>query len=141
MKNWLKKITGLEKLEKERTDALARAAEALVKEKEAVESARLAKLTPKDLANEKAEPYVAVLETKVNVDNPRNGFFELDWNEHFVTQLKNAGYSGETDEEIVDQWVQDLCRNVGAEAGVSMDRRGSGYINVNKIDGNRSEIG
>jgi hypothetical protein len=141
MKNWLKKITGLEKLEKERTDALARAAEALVKEKEAVESARLAKLTPKDLANEKAEPYVAVLETKVNVDNPRNGFFELDWNEHFVTQLKNAGYSGETDEEIVDQWFQDLCRNVGAEAGVSMDRRGSGYINVNKIDGNRSEIG
>ena len=141
MKNWLKKITGLEKLEKERTDALARAAEALVKEKEAVESARLAKLTPKDLANEKAEPYVAVLETKVNVDNPRNGFFELDWNEHFVTQLKNAGSSGETDEEIVDQWFQDLCRNVGAEAGVSMDRRGSGYINVNKIDGNRSEIG
>lgn len=141
MKNWLKKITGLERLEKERTDALARAAEALVKEKEAVESARLAKLTPKDLANEKAEPYVAVLETKVNVDNPRNGFFELDWNEHFVTQLKNAGYSGETDEEIVDQWFQDLCRNVGAEAGVSMDRRGSGYINVNKIDGNRSEIG
>jgi hypothetical protein len=141
MKNWLKKITGLDKLEKERTDALARAAEALVKEKEAVESARLAKLTPKDLANEKAEPYVAVLETKVNADNPRNGFFELDWNEHFVTQLKNAGYSGETDEEIVDQWFQDLCRNVGAEAGVSMDRRGSGYINVNKIDGNRSEIG
>jgi hypothetical protein len=141
MKKWLKKITGLDKLEKERTDALARAAEALVKEKEAVESARLAKLTPKDLANEKAEPYVAVLETKVNVDNPRNGFFELDWNEHFVTQLKNAGYSGETDEEIVDQWFQDLCRNVGAEAGVSMDRRGSGYINVNKIDGNRSEIG
>lgn len=141
MKNWLKKITGLERLEKERTDALARAAEALVKEKEAVESARLAKLSPKDLANEKAEPYVAVLETKVNVDNPRNGFFELDWNEHFVTQLKNAGYSGETDEEIVDQWFQDLCRNVGAEAGVSMDRRGSGYINVNKIDGNRSEIG
>jgi len=141
MKNWLKKITGLDKLEKERSDALARAAEALVKEKEAVESARLAKLNPKELANEKAEPYIAVLETKVNVDNPRNGFFELDWNEHFVTQLKNAGYSGETDEEIVDQWFQDLCRNVGAEAGVSMDRRGSGYINVNKIDGNRSEIG
>jgi hypothetical protein len=141
MKNWLKKITGLEKLEKERAEALARAAEAVVKEKEAVEAARLAKLSPKELANEKAEPYVAVLETKVNVDNPRNGFFELDWNEHFVTQLKNAGYSGETEEEIVDQWFQDLCRNVGAEAGVNMDRRGSGYINVNKLDGNRSEIG
>ena len=141
MKNWLKKITGLEKLEKERAEALARAAEAVVKEKEAVEAARLAKLSPKELANEKAEPYLAVLETKVNVDNPRNGFFELDWNEHFVTQLKNAGYSGETEEEIVDQWFQDLCRNVGAEAGVNMDRRGSGYINVNKLDGNRSEIG
>jgi hypothetical protein len=140
MKNFLKKITGIERLEKDRAEALARAAEALAKEQAAVESARLAALSPKERANEKKEPWVEVLETHVNAENPRNGFFELDWNEYFVLQLRAAGYIGETDEHVVDQWFSDLCRGVGAEQGVSMDRRGSGYINVNKLDGNRSEI-
>jgi hypothetical protein len=140
IKKFFKKITGLQALEDAKVQADA---ERVVAEKlasQAIAEAAAAKLSAKDLANEKGEPYVAVLETKVNADNPRNGFFELDWNEHFVAQLKNAGYTGETEEEIVDQWFQDLCRNVGAESGVSMDRRGSGYINVNKLDGNRSEI-
>jgi hypothetical protein len=140
MKNFLKKITGIERLEKDREEALARAAEALAKEQAAIESARLAALSSKERANEKKEPWVEVLETHVNAENPRNGFFELDWNEYFVLQLRAAGYAGETDEQIVDQWFSDLCRGVGAEQGVSMDRRGSGYINVNKLDGNRSEI-
>ena len=140
MKNFLKKITGIERLEKERAEALARAAEAVAKEQAAIEAARLAALSPKERANEKKEPWVEVLETHVNAENPRNGFFELDWNEYFVLQLRAAGYVGETDEHVVDQWFSDLCRGVGAEQGVSMDRRGSGYINVNKLDGNRSEI-
>ena len=100
----------------------------------------LAKLGPKDRANAKKEPYIAVLETHVNDQNPRNGFFELDWNEYFVVQLKTAGYYGDTDEEIVDKWFQDLCRGIGAEEGVSMDRRGSGYININNLGNGKSEI-
>lgn len=140
MKDWLKKITGIEKLEKERAEALARAAEAVAKEQAAVEAARIAALSPKERANEKKEPWVEVLETHVNAENPRNGFFELDWNEYFVLQLRSAGYVGETDEQIVDQWFSDLCRAVGTEQGVSMDRRGSGYINVNRREDGRSEI-
>ena len=100
----------------------------------------LAKLGPKDRANKKQEAYIAVLETHVNDQNPRNGFFELDWNEYFVVQLKTAGYYGDTDEEIVDKWFQDLCRNIGSDEGVPMDRRGSGYINVNNLGNGKSEI-
>jgi hypothetical protein len=140
MKDFLKKITGIARLEKERAEALARAAEAVAKEQAAVEAARIAALSPKERANEKKEPWVEVLETHVNAENPRNGFFELDWNEYFVLQLRAAGYVGETDEHVVDQWFSDLCRGVGAEQGVSMDRRGSGYINVNRRDDGRSEI-
>jgi hypothetical protein len=81
-----------------------------------------------------------VIDTKVNPENPRNGFFELDWNEYFIVQLKEAGYYGESDEEIADRWFQDLCRNIGAESGVDMDRRGAGYINVNSIGNGKSEI-
>jgi hypothetical protein len=94
----------------------------------------------KEIATAKKEPYIAVLDTHVNKDNIRNGFFELDWNEYFVLQLKEAGYKGTSEEEMVDQWFQDLCRNIGAEEGVDMDRRGSGYVNVSNIGNGRAEI-
>ena len=140
MKNFFKKITGIARLEKERAEALARASEALAKEQAAIEAARIAALSPKERANEKKEPWVEVLETHVNAENPRNGFFELDWNEYFVLQLRASGYVGETDEQIVDQWFSELCRAVGNEQGVSMDRRGSGFININRREDGRSEI-
>ena len=56
--------------------------------------------TAKELATEKGEPWVTVLDTKVNIENPRNGFFELDWNESFIAMLKANGFNGENDEEI-----------------------------------------
>ena len=96
--------------------------------------------SPKEIATAKKEPYIAVLDTHVNKDNIRNGFFELDWNEYFVLQLKEAGYKGTTEEEMVDQWFQDLCRNIGAEEGIDMERRGSGYVNVSNIGNGRAEI-
>lgn len=142
-----KKLFGLDKIEamtkeaeRKMEEAVNASAEAIREAEVAKKEAELAKLSPKELANEKAEPYVAVLETKVNPDNPRNGFFELDWNDHFVAQLKASGYTGETDEAIVDQWFQELCRNVGAESGVNMDRRGSGYVNFNRLDDGRAEV-
>lgn len=94
----------------------------------------------KEEAAKKKEPWVAVLSTHVNPENVRNGFFELDWNEYFIVQLKTAGYQGDTEESIVDQWFQDLCRSVGDETGVDMDRRGSGYINVSSLGNGKAEI-
>ena len=112
--------------------------------KEAVAAPKVPKAkkqkTAKEIATEKKEPWVAVMDTHVNKDNIRNGFFELDWNEYFVLQLRTEGYQGETDESVVDIWFQELCRNIGSEAGVNMDRRGSGYINVNNLGDGRSEI-
>ena len=98
------------------------------------------KQTPKEIATEKKEPWIAVLDTHINKDNIRNGFFELDWNEYFVLQLRTAGYSGDTDEAIVDAWFSELCRNVGAEENINMDRRLSGYININNLGNGKAEI-
>jgi hypothetical protein len=100
-----------------------------------------APLDPKEAANAKKEPWVTVLQTHVNPESPKNGFFELDWNEYFVLMLRNNGYTGVTEEEIVDQWFSDLCREVGSEDNVpGMDRRGSGYINVNNLGNGRTEV-
>jgi hypothetical protein len=98
-------------------------------------------LPPKEAATLKKEPYIAVLNTHINTDNVRNGFFELDWNEYFVLKLKEAGYNGDSEEAIVDAWFKDLCRDVALDEGVNMDRRGAGYINVTNIGNGRSEIG
>ena len=97
-------------------------------------------LNPKDAATAKKEPYVAVLNTHINTDNIRNGFFELDWNEYFILKLTEAGYKGDTEESIVDQWFKDLCRDVALDEGVEMDRRGAGFINVTNIGNGRSEV-
>jgi len=127
MKNILKRIFGITEMENAiaETRAVAEAA---------------AELTPKELATQNKEPWVAVLNTHVNKDNIRNGFFELDWNEYFVLQLRSAGYKGEKDEDIVNQWFTELCRNVAVEEGIDMNRRGTGYINVNNLGNGRSEV-
>ena len=147
MRKFVEKLFGIDKIKAE-TEASVRAAEearrlaeaATAAAERAAEAERLAKLTPKERATEAKEPWVEVLDTHVNKDNVRNGFFELDWNEYFVLQLRSNGYQGESDEAIVDQWFQDLCRNIGAESGIDMERRGSGYVNVNNLGNGKSEV-
>ncbi len=124
----IKKITGIDKLEASIAEMQAKEQEAvsqLAENQREAERARQeaekakeeeekAKLSPKDRATRKKEPWVGVLNTHVNQDNIRNGFFELDWNEYFVLKLKQEGYGadGDPEEEIVDRWFRELCANV-----------------------------
>jgi len=133
IKKLLRKWIGLDKLEEEQKAAT----ESL---QQTLETERLAKLSPKEIATENKEPWVGVLQTHVAKDDLKNGFFELDWNEYFIVQLKSAGYPGTTDEEVVDIWFQELCRNIGAEEGVDMTRRGSGYVNRALRDDGMTEV-
>lgn len=131
---FFKKITGIQAIE----DAKAVANKELLETEAKVAEV---KLTPKERATAKGEPWVAVLDTHVNKDNIRNGFFELDWNPEFVVKLKQEGYGydGDPDEEIVDRWFKDLARNVLADEGQDTTR-GAGYINVRKLAAGKSEI-
>jgi hypothetical protein len=114
MKQFIKKLFGINKILAEK-EALQDARDKAVAETvRAQETEELSKLSVKDRATRKKEPWVGVLETHVNKDNVRNGFFELDWNEQFVLKLKQEGYGydGDKDEEIVDRWFRELCANV-----------------------------
>ena len=93
----------------------------------------------KEEATAKGEPWVGVLDTKVNPDNIRNGFFELDWNNEFVEKLMDAGYNGETAEEVVDGWFKTIARQILEDEGLDTDRN-SGYINTSKLDNDKSEV-
>jgi len=85
------------------------------------------------------QPWVAVLDTQVNPENIRNGFFELDWNNEFIEQLLDAGYSGETNEAIVDAWFRTIVIQMLEEEGLDTQRE-MGYINVVPIDKGRSSV-
>jgi hypothetical protein len=149
MNKWIEKLFGIDKIRARTEEAIKQAEESIQMANKAATAAEaaqkaeeLAKLTPKERATAKGEPYVAVLDTKVNPDNVRNGFFELDWNDLFVLQLKQAGYGfdGDADEEIVDRWFRGLCKDVASEEGVDMTDRGAGYINVRKLTEGKSEV-
>jgi hypothetical protein len=123
IKNTVNKLQGKKEVVKETTEDKRRAI--LAKEKEE--------------ATSKGEPWVAVLDTQLNPDNIKNGFFELDWNNQFIEELLDAGYTGETNEEIVDGWFKTIAIQILGEQGVETARE-MGYINVVPIDKDKSEV-
>jgi len=48
-------------------------------------------------------------------------WFDFDWNIQFIEKLKEAGYEGQTEEEIVRLWYAELCRTIALEDGLAMD--------------------
>ena len=85
----------------------------------------------KDQATKRKEPWVAVLDTQINPDNIRHGFFELDWNNEFIEQLLDAGYKGETNEQIVDSWFKTIARQILEDEGMDNTRQ-AGSLNINR---------
>jgi hypothetical protein len=104
--------------------------------------AKAAVKTDKDIATEKGEPYVTMLGMDIDYDNLTYGSFELDWNDKFVGNLIRAGYQGKTDADIVDQWFQNVCRNVVMETWEQEQAiRTSGiYVQSRNIGDGRSEV-
>ena len=93
----------------------------------------------KQEATKNGKPWVAVLDTQINADDIRNGFFELDWNNEFIEELLDAGYSGETNEQIIDAWFRTIVIQMLEEEGLDPDRE-MGYINVTPIGKGKSEV-
>ena len=126
MRKLIKKVLGLDKLEESITKAETELAEA----NKRLEEAEKAKMAPKDRATKLKEPWVGDLETHLNKDNIRNGFFELDLKEFFVLKLRQEGYGfdGDPEEEIVDRWFRELCANVVVDGDFG------GAVNTGVID-------
>ena len=82
-----------------------------------------------------------VLDVKVNRENIRNGFFELDWNDYFIKDLILNGYGTESDpeEEVVDRWFRDIVYQMLAQEGLDTSR-GAGYISVVPLEKGKSQV-
>ena len=143
MNKWIEKLFGIDKIRAEAERSISIAASASETAKAATEAAERAqeaeaqaKLSPKERATRRKEPWVGVIETHVNKDNVRNGFFELDWNDHFVLKLKQEGYGydGDKDEEIVDRWFRELCANVVVDE--NLPEVNTGVIDIQSVKRN-----
>jgi hypothetical protein len=148
---FFKRLIGLDKVEQHLAETQLRLEEAVDKtadhqreaerarqeEVKAKEAEELSKLSPKERATHKKEPWVGVVNTHVNKENVRNGFFELDWNDLFVLKLKQEGYGfdGDKDEEIVDRWFRELCANVVVDGDYGGPVN-TGVIDINSVKRN-----
>ena len=71
----------------------------------------------KEIATVKNEPWVTIKSLETDDTNPRYGGVELDWNDAFVANLEKHGYGPSPEQDdIVNEWFNDLCRNIALDA-------------------------
>ena len=130
MKDWWKKLVGKKEKEVVSDGTVTSTSE---------DERRAILEKEKQEATKKGEAWVAVLDTQINPDDIKNGFFELDWNNQFIEELLDAGYSGETNEQIVDSWFRTIAMQILGDEGLET-ARDMGYINVVPIDKTKSSV-
>ena len=75
----------------------------------------------RELATLNGEAYFKVIDGNYVVqDNSVGGLmtFELDWNDLFVQELKKMGYTGYNDDNVVDTWFTDSCKQINESAAL-----------------------
>lgn len=91
----------------------------------------------------KAEAKVDVLKFDFDPNNPRIGSLELDWNTEFVELLVKHGYNGTSEEEIVDSWLNDVCRTIILNqfpGAVANSLAGSKVVNRRDVGDGKTEV-
>ena len=90
---------------------------------------------PEATGKEGKEPWVNVVNTNFDEGNPNQGFMELEWNKPFIDFLRKHGYEGAADEEVVDKWFTDLCKNIGGQ----MDEEAKFVADADKLPKKRKK--
>lgn len=71
-------------------------------------------------ARHEGRPWVGVVSSEYEPEEddemPGSIALELEWTPAFVEKLREAGYPGETDEEVVDAWFARTCALVAIES-------------------------
>jgi len=111
------------------------------KVEETVSPIRYAAEKEKLQADRQGKPWVGVLNTEFDPKNPGAGFFELDWNEAFVAQLLQAGYNGKSEEDVVNQWFEDVCKSVLADSYEEVAQmQGTTFIQRKRTEDGKTEV-
>jgi hypothetical protein len=74
----------------------------------------------KEKATLNDEPWIDIVDHGFDINQGLNGVhFEFDWNGLWIDFLRLNGYSGETEQDLVEKWFADVCREaVGRDQAV-----------------------
>ena len=68
----------------------------------------------KEILTLEGKPYIAI--TNIEFD-PENGIgMEFDWNEYFIEELKESGFKGNSDQDLVDDWFNSFSAMVASQS-------------------------
>ena len=61
------------------------------------------------------KPWIGIIDQGFDETQGVNGvYFEFDWNIQWIDYLRMNGYTGNSEEEIVERWFQDVCKATAA---------------------------
>lgn len=89
------------------------------------------------------KPYFKLLSGDYSAEESGNGqfSFELDWNDIFVQNLRNNGWEGYTDDQVVDNWFTDACRQMNGEIPMNSFVQDGDTVNRRvRIDDTRTRV-
>jgi hypothetical protein len=144
--NWL--INKLSEIRQKEMDKLVKAADIPTFPSEEIKPKKPRKPRVKKekvVAPAKEEPRVDVLKFEFDPADPKLGSIELDWNKEFVELLSKHGYFGNSEEEIVDKWLNDVCRTIitnqfpGVSAAVNA-LAGAKAVNRRDLGSGKTEV-
>lgn len=66
----------------------------------------------KQRAGLKNEPWIGIVTSGFDPEQGVDGvYLEFDWNQQWIEFLRTNGYSGRSDEQVIDEWFSDVCRS------------------------------
>jgi hypothetical protein len=70
----------------------------------------------RELATLHKRPYVNITNIEMDSKGVGTHSIEFDWNEYFIRNLKENGFTGNTDEELVDKWFVTVSTAIASES-------------------------
>lgn len=70
----------------------------------------------KKIATINGEPYIGIMKSEFRPELGVNGlYFEFDWNDEFISMLNREGFTGTSDETMVQSYFNAICKSVALE--------------------------
>lgn len=66
----------------------------------------------KELATLNKKPWFKIKDVIFKDNNPAVGTLDIEWNTFFIQFLTDNGYTGETEEDIVNKWISELAATI-----------------------------
>ena len=86
------------------------------------------------------EPEVKVVKMDFDPADPRQGSMELEWNDQFINMLRQHGYAGDSEEALVDAWLNDVCRNILGQPAVDTVPEYSRFVRRQNLGDGKTEV-